>query len=155
MTLNLQQQTWCSSNYACPTAAQSAQIDWVAEFSPIANYSTTLGPFSPKSWALNGTLKSQILQLAASIDTRGAESVSLVGYSDSKTKANKAEAVGINRASSVKGYLLSALSSLGDTGVTVSASAGNETNPTTFTNTPAGRARNARVTVQVLATPSS
>jgi beta-glucanase (GH16 family) len=33
MTLDLQQQTWCSSGYACPTAPQSMQIDWVAEYS--------------------------------------------------------------------------------------------------------------------------
>ena len=154
MTLNLQQQTWCSTNYACPTAAQSAQIDWIAEYSPIANYTTTLGPFSPKSWALSVALKSQILQLAASIDTQGAQSVALTGYSDSKTKANKAVAVGINRASSVKGYLLSALSSLGDNDVTVTAIAGNETNPTTFSTTATGRARDARVTVKLLQTPS-
>jgi len=34
MTLDLQQQTWCSSGYACPTTPQSMQIDWVSEFSP-------------------------------------------------------------------------------------------------------------------------
>jgi len=33
MTLDLQQQTWCSSGYACPTAPQSMQVDWVAEYS--------------------------------------------------------------------------------------------------------------------------
>jgi beta-glucanase (GH16 family) len=33
MTLDLQQQTWCSSGYACPTSAQSMQVDWVAEYS--------------------------------------------------------------------------------------------------------------------------
>jgi beta-glucanase (GH16 family) len=34
MTLDLQQQTWCSSNWACPTTPQSMQIAWVAEYSP-------------------------------------------------------------------------------------------------------------------------
>ncbi|MGA2295277.1 MAG: glycoside hydrolase family 16 protein [Acidimicrobiales bacterium] len=33
MTLDLQQQTWCSSNWACPTTPQSMQVDWVAEYS--------------------------------------------------------------------------------------------------------------------------
>ena len=33
MTLDLQQQTWCSSGWACPTAPQSMQVDWVAEYS--------------------------------------------------------------------------------------------------------------------------
>jgi hypothetical protein len=32
MTLDLQQQTWCSSGYACPTTPQSMQVDWVAEY---------------------------------------------------------------------------------------------------------------------------
>ena len=32
MRLDLQQQTWCSSNFACPTAPASMQVDWVAEF---------------------------------------------------------------------------------------------------------------------------
>lgn len=34
MTLDLTQQTWCSSSYACPSAPQSMQIDWVAEYTP-------------------------------------------------------------------------------------------------------------------------
>ena len=33
MTLDLTQQTWCSSGFACPTTPQSMQIDWVAEYS--------------------------------------------------------------------------------------------------------------------------
>jgi beta-glucanase (GH16 family) len=33
MTLDLQQQTWCSSGWACPTAPQSMLVDWVAEYS--------------------------------------------------------------------------------------------------------------------------
>ena len=32
MTLDLQQQTWCASGWACPTTPQSMQIDWVAEY---------------------------------------------------------------------------------------------------------------------------
>jgi beta-glucanase (GH16 family) len=32
MTLDLQQQTWCNSGYACPTSPQSMDIDWVAEY---------------------------------------------------------------------------------------------------------------------------
>lgn len=33
MTLDLQQQTWCASGWACPTTPQTMQIDWVAQFS--------------------------------------------------------------------------------------------------------------------------
>lgn len=32
MRLDLQQQTWCTDNFACPTAPESMQIDWVAEY---------------------------------------------------------------------------------------------------------------------------
>ena len=32
MWLTLQQQTWCASGWACPTAPQSMQVDWVAEY---------------------------------------------------------------------------------------------------------------------------
>jgi hypothetical protein len=35
MTLDLDQQTWCESGYACPTSPQSELVDWVAEYSPI------------------------------------------------------------------------------------------------------------------------
>jgi hypothetical protein len=34
MTLDLTQQTWCASGWACPTAPQSMQVDWVAEYVP-------------------------------------------------------------------------------------------------------------------------
>jgi beta-glucanase (GH16 family) len=34
MVLDLQQQTWCSSGFACPTSPQSMDIDWVAEYTP-------------------------------------------------------------------------------------------------------------------------
>lgn len=32
MTLDLTQQTWCTSNWACPTAPQTMEVDWVAEY---------------------------------------------------------------------------------------------------------------------------
>jgi beta-glucanase (GH16 family) len=32
MRLDLQQQTWCSSGFACPSVPQSMQIDWVVEY---------------------------------------------------------------------------------------------------------------------------
>ena len=33
MALHLQQQTWCSSGFACPTSPQSTQVNWIAEYS--------------------------------------------------------------------------------------------------------------------------
>ncbi len=32
MYISLQSQTWCSSNWACPTTPQSMQVDWVAQY---------------------------------------------------------------------------------------------------------------------------
>ena len=32
MTLDLTQQTWCASGFACPTSPQSMQVDWVVEY---------------------------------------------------------------------------------------------------------------------------
>ena len=32
MTLDLTQQTWCASGWACPSSPQSMQVDWVAEY---------------------------------------------------------------------------------------------------------------------------
>lgn len=34
MTLDIQQQTWCASGWACPTQPESLQVDWVAEYAP-------------------------------------------------------------------------------------------------------------------------
>jgi hypothetical protein len=34
MTLDLTQQTWCASGFACPSSPQSMQVDWVAEYTP-------------------------------------------------------------------------------------------------------------------------
>ena len=34
MTLDLQEQTYCSNNWACPTKPLSMRIDWVTEFAP-------------------------------------------------------------------------------------------------------------------------
>jgi beta-glucanase (GH16 family) len=32
MTLDIQQQTWCASDWACPTSDQSTLVDWVVEY---------------------------------------------------------------------------------------------------------------------------
>jgi hypothetical protein len=34
MTLDIQQQTWCSSGFACPTAPQSTLVDWATVYTP-------------------------------------------------------------------------------------------------------------------------
>ena len=34
MTLDLQEQTYCYNNWACPTAPLSMRVDWATEFTP-------------------------------------------------------------------------------------------------------------------------
>lgn len=34
MHISLQQQTWCASNWACPSAPSSLDVDWVAQYGP-------------------------------------------------------------------------------------------------------------------------
>lgn len=47
MTLTLQQQTWCSSGYACPTSPQSTDVNWVAEYTPGSGSTTTTSTSPP------------------------------------------------------------------------------------------------------------
>lgn len=49
MTLDIQQQTWCSAtpSWACPTANDSTQVDWVAEYSTTAPAATTTSTTPP------------------------------------------------------------------------------------------------------------
>jgi outer membrane protein OmpA-like peptidoglycan-associated protein len=149
MTLHLQSQTWCQYNYACPTAPQSTVVDWVAEFSAAPNYTKSVGTFTSSSWALSTKLRAQIDQLAAVIDAQGDPSVTLVGYSDSKTAANRASVVSQNRANNVRSYLLQDLAKLNDNNVVITVTREQAVKPSTFTSTPVWRARNATVVVKV------
>jgi outer membrane protein OmpA-like peptidoglycan-associated protein len=149
MTLHIQSQTWCVFNYACPTSPQSTQVDWVAEYSPVASYTKSVGTFASSSWTLDANLRNQISELAAVIDAQGDPSVDLVGYSDSHTSASKASVVSLHRALSVRGSLLSDLHKLNDRAVAVSITPTNTVDPSTFTSTPAWRSRNATVVVRV------
>jgi outer membrane protein OmpA-like peptidoglycan-associated protein len=149
MTLHIQSQTWCAKNYACPTIPQSTLVDWVAEYSAVANYTTSVGAFASSSWVLNAKLRAQIAELAAVIDAQGDTSVDLVGYSDSHTAVSKASVVSQNRALSVRNYLLSDLQKLNDNQVVISVTSTKTVDPSTFTSTPGWRARNATVVVRV------
>jgi beta-glucanase (GH16 family) len=149
MNLHIQSQTWCVFNYACPTTPQSTLVDWVAEYTSAANYTKSVGTFASSSWALSTKLRTQISQLAAVIDAQGDPSVALVGYSDAKTAANRASIVSENRANNVRGALLQDLAKLDDNHVAITVTLGQTVKPSTFTSTPAWRARNATVVVRV------
>ncbi|MGP8009605.1 MAG: family 16 glycosylhydrolase [Acidimicrobiales bacterium] len=44
MSLHIQQQTWCSAGFACPTSPESTDVDWVAEYSPNSSSPPTTTP---------------------------------------------------------------------------------------------------------------
>ena len=62
MTLDLQQQTWCSAtpSFACPTADDSTYVDWVAEYSTTApavtTTTTTLAASPPPTFPTTTTM---------------------------------------------------------------------------------------------------
>jgi len=129
MTLDLQQQTWCSANWACPTTPQSMQVDWVAEYtpisitsvSPVTHENVVVSPFAAQSSELTPLLRSQIIKLALHIKSAGVSHVSLVGFGDQQSLTPKGRALSNARALAVKSYLRHQLLSLGIRGVSVSA----------------------------------
>ncbi len=135
MTLDLQQQTWCSSSAtACPTSPESTYIDWVAEYAPESGVSAstqpgatpdvTVGPFAANSWALTSELKSQITSLANKIQSDKDASVSLVGFGDDANSQANSNYVSEQRALAVERYLRQRLRNLRDSSVMIRASGG-------------------------------
>ncbi len=119
MALHLQQQTWCSVGYACPTSDQSTQVDWVASYAMSPN-STSLAPFTSGRVDLSAAQKTAVAAEASVIVAQGDELVSVVGH-----PAGPGDVVlAGRRASAVRSYLLSRLARLGDHGVIVAAVTG-------------------------------
>ena len=123
MTLHLQQQTWCSSNYACPTGPQSSQIDWVAEYSAVSTNPVTQLPFKRLAWVLTPQLKQQIVSLARRIQAQGVLVVNLTGYGDVSNSTRQGLSLGRDRAIAVRRYLLKSLAALNDPAVVVTVNA--------------------------------
>lgn len=121
MTLDLQQQTWCSSGEACPTSPQSSQIDWVAEYQPSISGLVTVGPFSGNSVALSHPLKREVARLARTIVSNGDSHVTLVGYSNRSAALAFGLAESRSRALAVATNLRHDLIVLDDTSVTIKA----------------------------------
>jgi len=129
MTLDIQQQTWCSANWACPTTPQNMQVDWVAEYapisitsvSPVTHENVVVSPFAAQSSTLTPSLRSQIIKLARHIKSSGASHVSLVGFGDEKSLTPKGRGLSSARAVAVMTFLRRQLLVLGLRGVTVSA----------------------------------
>jgi len=121
MSLHFQQQTWCGSNYACPTAPQSTEINWVASYTSTTPQPIELGTFAKNSVALTPVLKSRIRQLAARIVERAELQVTITGYAVGSSSQRSNLAVSRQRATNVKKYLLRRLSLLHDPTVFVVA----------------------------------
>ena len=145
MHLDITQQTWCSSGFACPTAPESTQVDWVEEYKPTIGESAALGTFAPNSWALTPVLKAKIVKLAVKIKVQGDNSVALVGYNDDSGTAAKGIAISRIRARVVGRILKQQLAVLGVTGVSITTTGKGDAQSVASNATPKGRARNRRV----------
>lgn len=121
MTLDLQQQTWCSSGQACPTSSQSSQIDWVAEYEPSTSGLVTVGPFSGNSVGLSRSLKSQVARLARTIISNGDSRVTLVGYSNRSVVLDFGLSESRSRALAVAAFLRRDLRAFHDSNVIIKA----------------------------------
>jgi outer membrane protein OmpA-like peptidoglycan-associated protein len=126
MTLDLQQQTWCASNYACPTANESTDVDWVAEYTAAAHDTVTVGRFAERSSSLSTHLRRQVEQLAHTIVANGDTAVSLVGYGDSTATPQVSRQESRARAVAVGLYLKQVLSGMGTTSVRITAAANSD-----------------------------
>ncbi len=78
MTLDLQQQTWCLSSWACPSSPQALKFDWVAEYSFAGSPSVDIGPML--STNLTSTEAQQIQSLATDATDLHCNSIALTAY---------------------------------------------------------------------------
>jgi outer membrane protein OmpA-like peptidoglycan-associated protein len=121
MSLHIQQQTWCSSNMACPTSSQSTDVNWIAEYSRIAPAPLSVGSFKGDSVHMSVAIRARIRELAKIISDRGDKGVTLTGYADGSLSRVSDLAVSRQRASNVKKYLQQQLALLNDSDVSVVA----------------------------------
>jgi outer membrane protein OmpA-like peptidoglycan-associated protein len=149
MTLNIQQQTWCSTNFACPSSPQSTQVDWVSEFKAIPKDPVTIDAFAPNASSLTAALHEQIASLAKRIQAQGDLRVTLIGYSDTMARSSSAAIISERRAVAVKNYLGVALKALGDPDVVITTTGRGSAAPVASNHTVAGRALNRRVTAHI------
>jgi outer membrane protein OmpA-like peptidoglycan-associated protein len=98
MTLHIQQQTWCSSQFACPTSPQSTQVDWVAEYVATGHQSVQYAGFARGSSSLSRPLRRQVDALATSMASASMSQVSVVGYGDVGSTVSTGARLGAARA---------------------------------------------------------
>jgi outer membrane protein OmpA-like peptidoglycan-associated protein len=113
MTLHIQQQTWCSLGWACPTTDVQTQVDWVAEYAPVRGQSVIIGPFARGSARLRAPLRAAVGNLADDIAAGAFGQVSVLGFGDTGAPGPPAHTLGLARARSIATALRSRLRSLG------------------------------------------
>jgi outer membrane protein OmpA-like peptidoglycan-associated protein len=149
MTLNLQQQTWCSSNYACPNSPQSTQVDWVSVYKATPRVPVTVGSFAPNASTLTPSLREQVASLAKRIQAQGDLRVLLLGFSDSTQSKSSELAISMRRAAAVKAYLSNALRALGDVNVVITTTGRGSAPAIASNDSRISRAFDRRVSVQL------
>ncbi len=117
LTLHIQQQTWCSQGYACPTSDQSTLVDWVAYYAYTPRVAT-IGPFAAGSAAIDAPVRRALDAAALAIARHRDPVVSVVGSGDPGPGGST---LGRRRAQSARAYLLARLAALGDRSVLVAA----------------------------------
>lgn len=116
LTLHLQQQTWCSLLFACPTQDQSTQVDWVAEYAPSASpppvTTVRIASFARRSARLGAGMLGQVDRLANQIATSQHSTVSVTGYGDLGQPLAQGQSLGGARARAVAAELRRVLAAL-------------------------------------------
>ncbi len=105
MSLNIQQQTWCLSAFACPSAPQSALVDWVAEYSHVGAETAVVGPFVTRSATLGSVLKAQCSRVVADVRGYDYRSIRVTGYGVPGSPLAAQRQLAITRARAVAAYI--------------------------------------------------
>jgi len=147
MTLDLQQQTWCLSSWACPLSPQEMLVDWVAEFKMTGPLTVNVGPFSLTGPTLSAALQDQVQSAAADLAYLHCASASVLGYANPTTPRSLATSQSLRWAQATAALLRADVSRLTHRVVTTRVQGLGATNLVGPTSTTLGQAQNRRVVV--------
>lgn len=129
MHLDITQQTWCSSNFACPTEPDSTLVNWVAEYQPNASDSAVVGTFAPGSAALSTSTSKSLSELAHRIVQEGDGSVVVIGFNGVGSGGHASSPLGTERAVAAVRQLRSDIAAIGGGPVAVKAASAGQLPP--------------------------
>lgn len=121
MTLDLQQQTWCLSAWACPASPQAMLVDWVAEYNLNGPVTVNIGSFAKPGSRIPLTVSDDASALAADVATLHCPSVALTGYAPANLSVARSQRVSSYRANLVRTMVLGDLARRKVSGVSVTA----------------------------------